>query len=385
MKYNSINEWLDNGAPEVYDFVEDTQEGNHTMPERDFGEIKDEYRRFFTYKLNTTKEYFRPRWNILEKIGSPAKREAFMEEKERFLDGVSGYQVDDPDVGSDLLQEIYDLLWGELTAQPFMRQTLDTYQRETGEEMEEETEKKMEKGIAASDTMTSAMVRFADAMKLVIDKDHPAQAGVDPVISSIQEIYGACEQGQRWWSVNFSIIVEAALGGGLGRLADSCYPSMRKFLSMTHTIGNYCPVPVEFNGARSGHFASHDYWDLTLMKIHDWYMAAEGTAPEEQKKEEQDRMIRELMHDRGNHENCRKWLSYFGAGSDGWHHFVDTLYMQDYVDKNYSVKPFWKGHGWDSTGLPQDQDAVDKGLAEIVRRIVARAGRIVRACSEKLV
>lgn len=43
--------------------------------------------------------------------------------------------------------------------------------------------------------------------------------------------------------------------------------NLLRFIADYHTCGNLIPVPYGFNAARSGYFGSHDYWDLTLMKI----------------------------------------------------------------------------------------------------------------------
>ena len=170
------------------------------------------------------------------------------------------------------------------------------------------------------------------------------------------------------------------------------YPAMRKFLDLCHTIGNYCPVPVGFNASRSGYKALHDYWDLTLMKIRKWY------------REKDDAILVELLHQRCEAlSNCKEWLIWFEKNAkekgkkDGWHNFVDTLFMQDYVKDyekgNYEVKPFWEGHTWETPKLTfvteteegnDNLNVINKRLEEINRRVVARSNRIVDACNVKL-
>jgi len=38
-----------------------------------------------------------------------------------------------------------------------------------------------------------------------------------------------------------------------------------------HTIGNMIPVPTGFNVGRASEMAKYDFWDLTMLKIWEWY------------------------------------------------------------------------------------------------------------------
>ena len=48
-------------------------------------------------------------------------------------------------------------------------------------------------------------------------------------------------------------------------------PEAGRFLQLTHSIGNFIPVPSGFNTGRSGEYAKWDSWDLTLTQIFQWY------------------------------------------------------------------------------------------------------------------
>ena len=48
-------------------------------------------------------------------------------------------------------------------------------------------------------------------------------------------------------------------------------PEAGRFLQLTHSIGNFIPVPRGFNTGRSGEYAKWDSWDLTLEQIFQWY------------------------------------------------------------------------------------------------------------------
>lgn len=41
--------------------------------------------------------------------------------------------------------------------------------------------------------------------------------------------------------------------------------------------------------------------------------------------------------------NCLQWLD----GYDSWKEFVEENLFQDYVDENWEVIPFCKGHSWE--------------------------------------
>lgn len=402
MKYEGVKEWIESKKPEVYDFVEDTQRNLMDNRSNDYRKLES-YEKFFIYKYG---KGYEPIWSSLAGL----KEE--LESAKEFVKSAERYQIGDPDSESMLLQKIYNLFWGDLVKKSFMRKSAErSWMVEAGSDGT----------VIASDNMTSAVVRFTDAMQQIISNTNtiPVSRGMskdrEEVIKQICKIYKECGSRQQWWSTNFSITVVAVLDEmekrEFSEMIYDQYPAMRKFLDLCHTIGNYCPVPVDFNANRSGR-AVHDYWDLTLMKIRKWY------------REKDDAILVELLHQKGcklsnkelkkceNAENCKKcgaltnckeWLIWFEKNAeekgkkDGWHNFVDTLFMQDYVKDyekgNYEVKPFWEGHTWETPKLTfvteteegnDNLNVINKRLEEINRRVVARSNRIVDACNVKL-
>ena len=390
MKYEGVKEWIESKKPEVYDFVEDTQRNLEDNLSNDYRRLET-YEKFFIYKYTHENG---PIWSNLAGLEEELKR------AKEFVKNTEKYQIGDPDSESMLLQKIYGLLWKDLIKKPFMRQgTNQIWMVEAGSDG----------NVIASDTMTSAMVRFTDAMQaIIITNKTPKTPELQnmceyrgELINKIRKIYEACGSRQKWWSTNFSIMVVAVLDEmekkEFSEMIYEQYSAMRRLLDLCHTIGNYCPVPVGFNVNRSGSHAVHDYWDLTLKKIQDWYQAETD--------ESKEKILIKLLHYKKDskknkvcRDNCEKWLEWFGKGNDGWRNFVDTLYMQDYVKDyekgNYDVKLFWEDHDWDNpelTYITEEKERnenlntiTNKRLEEINRRIVARSNRIVDACKEKL-
>lgn len=349
-----LETWLNSGSPESYHLAEDAQDLPETTDPsgiHDFHEIRNPYQKFFFYKYE-----------------EPSPEQWAMAAGKGMYRGIGRYSLHDPDLASPLLQALYQTLWPELTAQPFMR-----YENENR---------------IASDAMTSALTRLSDALQQSFSLT-AAPEHADPAMTArIRKIYERCctiAPRQKWWTRLFFTLVtadlsEVGLETDFYRMIDREYPAMAGFLTGCFTVGNYCPVPTGFNGPRSDYGRS-DYWDLTLMKLREWYQNEPGP--------DSDRILltEQLLHGHreGRADNCRAWLSWFegrGAlpGKDGWHSFVDSLLLQDYVDADYNVKPFWEGHSWRNPGLPQSRDEINRGLTEITIRIAARSVRIANAC-----
>ena len=261
--------------------------------------------------------------------------EKFIYYKEKAVPAREKY---DPDLASKKLQNVYKEKWNSVKFQRFMN-----------EKMEENSKEKI-----CSDTMTSVLMITNRAMKLYDEKTKEKK---------IKEIYWADNQ-QHYSLKVLSEAYKTAEGKEIiERLFDST--GITRLLEMYHTIGNYCPVPCGFNGARSSDTcdAKHDFWDLTLMKIRGYYISG---------KEER---LDELLHKKGNKEACKEWLEYFGKGECGWENFIISNYLTDYVDEDKKVKPFWKGHSWKKP-LPNDLITLSIGVNEIADRIEKRGKRI---------
>lgn len=314
---------------EEYDLVEDTLSQDISD---EYRKINGKYDKFFLYRAGIGK---------YDKKHNEYLKEEHRKNVIEYCDKSKKYKMKDPDEGSELLQKIYKLLWPNFEKKPYL----------------------VEKNKIASDTMTSAQ-NFVNAVMKNFLKD-----------KRIASIY---QKGCAYASTNSSIALAAnnEKTEFYKQLKKIC-PNLEKFVTLYHTIGNYCPVPVGFNSARSGSSASHDFWDLTLMKIREWYLY------EGKNQTERDNIIQhDLMHGKGCQLNCMQWLESFGDGQTGWEKFVNTLFMQDYVDENYEVKPFWTGHNWKIFKLPDNKEEVNKAVEDIISRIVARSIRIIDACKE---
>lgn len=139
------------------------------------------------------------------------------------------------------------------------------------------------------------------------------------------------------------------------------------FVSAYHTIGNYIPVPEKFNANRSGKFADHDFWDLTLMQIKQYYDLRDSGEPKSRRESPLYRML-------GNScsvEHCVKWLDCYGS----WEEFVYFNYLWDYIDTDtpeHPVKPFCPGHDWTHNEI-SDFDAFLGNVAQVI----AKRGRFL--------
>ncbi len=333
MKYNHMEEWLKSAAPASYNFAEDTQ--GEDWEQKDYGKIENSYEKYFVYRASLYKK---------------AHEELLLDDEEirkkilDFCENAEEYRTEDPDSSSKLLQQVYKKLWPEFFEKSYMTD---------GE------------GRIASDTMTSAQNRVNKIMQCFLK---------DKQLGSIYK------EKKAYASTKSSIALTAVMGEYFHQKLHTTCPNLKMFLELYHTIGNYCPVPAGFNGARSGNIANYDYWDLTLMKIREWFYNRDDKF--------NDQLLEsQLLHDKGNWKNCKSWLNKFEKsreknGKDGWHYFIDTLYMQDYVDDNYHVKPFWEGHSWRNIALPDDLKQINKALETINMRIAMRSIRIISALGE---
>lgn len=237
----------------------------------------------------------------------------------------------DPDSKSAILQEIYKLLWGELCSQWFM---------------------KKDDGMICSDNMTSAQNFVNQAMKT---EKLPKEKG--------QKHYSK-KSMLKYYDNKKSQMRELFKSYGLDEL-----------VSVYHTIGNYCPVPRFFNSARAGYMnADYDFWDLTLMKIKEYYDA-------ERNLQNDSRIIYdELFKTKKNPLPCKAWLDYFGS----WKKFVNNNFFNSYVDVDYNVIPFWEGHSWNNIGLPENKKEFKKAVENIRQRIIRRGLKIECKLWEKI-
>lgn len=162
---------------------------------------------------------------------------------------------------------------------------------------------------------------------------------------------------------------------------------LRPFMEVVYTIGNFIPVPSNFNGSRWCH--TKDCWDSTLLIIYYYYFDP-----------------KELR------ENTKNWISKYtgwlgrfgtGQGQDGWDKFVLCNFMQPFVIKDYDYeneehrnkekdfgKPvaLWQGH-LDRAPvtfaiLPKDEKEFQDFFENATKRIRARGKLIAEALKKNL-
>ena len=114
----------------------------------------------------------------------------------------------------------------------------------------------------------------------------------------------------------------------------------QKFATLTHTIGNFTVLPSWMNTGR--YYFSRDYWDITLLSL-------------------------------------QEWLNILSP--DAWTNFVETYYLQPYVNTEYNVELFWEGH--DKKILPKKEN-YPVFLKKVNERIEERGKYIIKQICNKL-
>ena len=144
--------------------------------------------------------------------------------------------------------------------------------------------------------------------------------------------------------------------------------SIGAFAEKLHTIGNFLPVPPGFNVAR----AHHDYWDLTMVKLKQWYL--------EPQSEKQAAILEQLLNsDKAVIENCWNWLSWCGKGKhglDGWRSFLEVNWLQDFVYGDEAEPIMFCGHSWDRRTNKDDLDEIFTKCSKLIHK---RSIRMVKA------
>lgn len=119
-------------------------------------------------------------------------------------------------------------------------------------------------------------------------------------------------------------------------------PEAGRFLQLTHTIGNFIPVPRGFNTGRSGEYAKWDSWDLTLAQIFQWYMD-NSDMTDICNHEALERLFTYAKDKESAIQYCEAWLQLFGT----WDNFIKENYLEAFVNKNGTPKKFFPGHSLD--------------------------------------
>jgi len=140
---------------------------------------------------------------------------------------------------------------------------------------------------------------------------------------------------------------------------------LRRFASLTHSVGNFTLVPVLLNGSdqksfnqyrgynsENGKYFVYDYFDLSLKLI----------------KESTD--------------------------SATFESYIDTFYLNDYVDENYNIIPLFKGHkeilkeenislANPDRFLPKNEAELNEYLKNVIKAIESRGRTIVLELEKK--
>ncbi|HFI0644537.1 TPA: hypothetical protein ACGO4K_000307 [Streptococcus suis] len=113
------------------------------------------------------------------------------------------------------------------------------------------------------------------------------------------------------------------------------------FAILTHSIGNFTVLPHWMNTGRYNF--SKDYWDITMLSLQEWFaILPNGT----------------------------------------WNSFVNTFYLQPYVNDKYEVELFWDNHT-DSKPFPELQH-YSIFLKKVNERIEERGKFIIKQVCDKL-
>lgn len=147
-------------------------------------------------------------------------------------------------------------------------------------------------------------------------------------------------------------------------------------VTVYHTLGNYIPVCYGFNMARSGYYGSHDYWDLTLMKIKEYYDKRAVQSGFQDLRCRPEVKIMELLHcDRGL-ICCYQWLNRY----EDWKDFINKNFLQDFVDIDDRPIPLCKGHSWEEPQVKNFEEFF-KNSWQIIEK---RSARMIKMLEKKV-
>lgn len=328
MSYNNIDEFLKAINPEDYDF---SDEGASEEYQNMKGVEK-----YFNYKIATS--YF-----------------------------VNLICVKDPDSRSNLLQEIYSLLWKE-----------HIEKNERFYKIPVNVEDKTLGGKIQGETLNSVQTTFNVMYEFYEKPEHKIQRKQNISIKYMNTRYFC---GIKKYKEDFSFVDDDFLN----------------FLKTYHTLGNFMPIPVFCNGPRgTGHVK--DYWDLTLYCIKNYY---------DSNKDE--KWIKLILGEKGKKgekkeeqiNRYKNWLNSFGD----WKKFVEKNFLEAFVKMDgiepKEPKELWKGHfeQWKKGGytakdsaLPgycNDKNISDKDLEELAKKqckeYFINATQYIRARSEEMI
>lgn len=162
--------------------------------------------------------------------------------------------------------------------------------------------------------------------------------------------------------------------------AKRCFPAADEFFRLYHTVGNFLPAPPAFQDRGSMQLPSHDYWDLALMCIYNYFCKVND--PKYKKY-----TLEWLIKKEEAVSSCRAWLDSFGSGQGGWDCFVERNFLQDFVNRDGEPygppKELWKGHFANGT-MPRKAADFEQFFTNTSAWIAERGERIALAVKEAL-
>ena len=321
-----INEFLKNN-PKEYDLSNDGANDYYCN-------MKNGVKKFFAYMIEAKKDKFKD----IEIVKTEIEK--------------CGTILLDPDNASNLVQEIYKILWN--VKEDSMRRCI----------------------IIKGDTLNSANTTVDCFYKYIeenIDKE---------VIKHKNHIY---------------YILHDYLTGENSEIINEMINNeeLEKFVRSYHTIGNFMPIPVGSNVPRGKSSKIHDYLDLTLLYIYNYYMKNDYKGISY--------ILNQIKNDKWLERTDVKlyieWLNDFGKGEEGWHNFIEKNYLEAFVNEDYFPKELWQGHfDMDSNGeiisvLPEGQSISEKyeGKSKCVEYfdnardlILQRGDQMIKILKEKV-
>lgn len=273
----SINDFLKLPNPKKYDFSNEKAKDDY---------IKlNGFNKFFIYMIDVKKDDFS------SKEKDKLFIDAYKKIKELYKENDYG-DIIDPDSQSNLLQEIYKILFKDndyiKNKNKIQGETLNsanTTLNRLYELIENEEEKEERKHIGNNVSNKYRISRYLTNSKTIIE------------LKKIDKV--------------------------------------KRFLEAYHTIGNFMPIPKGCNSPRGfNNRKIEDYWDLTLLNIYRYYVDNNYKALE-------------IIVGEDNLSIYKNWLDIFGKGIEGWISFIESNYLENFVGKkkdNYYPQELWKDH-----------------------------------------
>ncbi len=260
---------------------------------------------------------------------------------EKYIIYKTSFKKSDPDINNGLLKDIYKEMWDDEILKFCTADGKEKYY---------------------SDTMTSVQGLINSFYKKVFSAENNSRVKIA--------------------DFSFELFKEMYESPSKNKVFKNCFidnDTISNFIKHYHTLGNYIPVPFGFNKARSGAYASHDMWDITLMKIRNYYLIKEQCNFSEKQK-----AILELLHFYDTTKHTKEWLDKFGS----WKNFVDKNYLKkegqldNYINDDYTIDSFFEEkHSFENPELKSKDDYLE--YFEKVTKIIEDRTKIIKNVYDK--